>query len=434
MKTLAKKVFESLPYPRVVIVGGGFAGLSLVRKLANKPFRVTLVDKNNFHTFQPLLYQVATASLTPDSIAYPFRKMIGPMDNIIFRMSEVERVDWQAKVLQTTSGPISYDILVLATGSTTNFFGNSDMASKAMQLKSVGQALDIRSDFLQHFEKAVALSDLNQPEEQRKALHFAIVGGGPTGVEVAGALAEIKNKILTSEYREVDPELMDITVIDAGPRLLSGMSEISSERAKRYLEELGVQVVLNTQVDGYDGQMVKLSNGQNIITETVIWAAGVKGNPISGLKEEAYTSNGRLLVDEFNTIKGHEFVFALGDLAQMTTPDLPKGHPMMAQPAMQQADNFARNLLRLSAKKHPLPFHYKDKGSMATIGRNKAVAEIGSMKLGGSMAWYVWMAIHILFLIGFRNRLAVLFNWAVKYFSYANTIRIIVRPFSRSQA
>ncbi|MBK7342845.1 MAG: NAD(P)/FAD-dependent oxidoreductase [Saprospiraceae bacterium] len=432
MKTLAKKVFESLPYPKVVIVGGGFAGLSLVRKLANKPFKVTLVDKNNFHTFQPLLYQVATASLTPDSIAYPFRKMIGPMDNIIFRMTEVERVDWQAKMLHTSTGPISYDILVLATGSSTNFFGNKDMSSKAMQLKSVGQALDIRSDFLQHFERAVALSDLNQTEEQRKALHFTIVGGGPTGVEVAGALAEIKNKILISEYREVDPSLMDITVIDAGPRLLSGMSEISSTRARTYLEDLGVRVVLNTQVEGYDGQIVRLSDGQTIMTQTVIWAAGVKGNPLPGLKEEAYTTNGRLLVDEYNTIQGHEYVFALGDLAQMVTPEFPKGHPMMAQPAMQQADHFARNLLRLSARKQPIPFQYKDKGSMATIGRNRAVAEIGSLKLGGSLAWYVWMAIHILFLIGFRNRLAVLFNWAVKYFSYANTIRIIVRPFTRS--
>ncbi len=434
MKTLAKKIFESLPYPKVVIVGGGFAGLSLVRQLANRPFKVTLVDKNNFHTFQPLLYQVATASLTPDSIAYPFRKMIGPMDNVIFRMTEVRSVDWQAKILETTTGPIEYDILVLATGSTTNFFGNQDMAKKAMQLKSIGQALDIRSDFLQHFEKAVALTDTNQPEEQRKALHFAIVGGGPTGVEVAGALAEIKNKILTSEYREVDPQLMDITVIDAGPRLLFGMSEISSQRAKRYLEELGVRIVLNTQVNSYDGHTVHLSDGSTITTETVIWAAGVKGNPIPGLKEEAYTTNGRLLVDEYNTIRGHEYVFALGDLAQMSTPDQPRGHAMMAQPAMQQADHFARNLLRLSEKKQPIPFKYRDKGSMATIGRNKAVAEIGSWKLGGSLAWYVWMGIHILFLIGFRNRLAVLFNWAVKYFSYANTIRIIVRPFHRDRS
>ncbi|MCB0692632.1 MAG: NAD(P)/FAD-dependent oxidoreductase [Lewinellaceae bacterium] len=434
MKTLAKKVFESLPYPRVVIVGGGFAGLSLVRRLANKPFKVTLVDKNNFHTFQPLLYQVATASLTPDSIAYPFRKMIGPMDNVIFRMAKVESVDWEAKELVTSVGRLPYDILVLATGSTTNFFGNRDMAAKAMQLKTVGQALDIRSDFLQNFERAVALSDTNQTDEQRKVLHFVIVGGGPTGVEVAGALAEIKNKILTSEYREVDPQQMDITVIDAGPRLLFGMSEESSARAKQYLEKLGVGILLDTQVQGYDGETVRLSNGQEIETETVIWAAGVKGNPIPGLKEEAYLPNGRVLVDEYNTIQGHEYVFALGDMAQMVTEAYPKGHPMMAQPAMQQADHFAKNLLRLSRKKQPLPFSYRDKGSMATIGRHRAVAEIGNLKLGGGLAWYVWMGVHILFLIGFRNRMAVLFNWAVKYFSYSNTIRLIVRPFVRSSS
>ncbi|HRW75688.1 MAG TPA: FAD-dependent oxidoreductase, partial [Saprospiraceae bacterium] len=283
-------------------------------------------------------------------------------------------------------------------------------------------------------ERAVALSDTNQTDEQRKVLHFVIVGGGPTGVEVAGALAEIKNKILTSEYREVDPQQMDITVIDAGPRLLFGMSEESSARAKQYLEKLGVGILLDTQVQGYDGETVRLSNGQEIETETVIWAAGVKGNPIPGLKEEAYLPNGRVLVDEYNTIQGHEYVFALGDMAQMVTEAYPKGHPMMAQPAMQQADHFAKNLLRLSRKKQPLPFSYRDKGSMATIGRHRAVAEIGNLKLGGGLAWYVWMGVHILFLIGFRNRMAVLFNWAVKYFSYSNTIRLIVRPFVRSSS
>ena len=431
MITKAKQLFEELPYPRVVIVGGGFAGLTLIKRLENKPFKVTLVDKNNFHTFQPLLYQVATASLTPDSIGYPFRRMVSPMNNVAFRMAEVTNIDYINKKLEKNTGAIPYDILVLATGSKTNFFGNTGVALTAMQLKSISQALDIRSVFLQEFEKAVTLSDLNDPEALKQALNFVIVGGGPTGVEVAGALAEIKNKILRKEYREVDPELMQITVLDAADRLLTGMSLESAKRAVTYLTKMGVKVQLNAMVTDYDGKKLRLNDGTAIETDTVIWAAGVKGNALAGLKDQAYLSNGRLKVDEFNLVDGHQFVFALGDIAQMETNEYPKGHPMLAQVALQQAENFADNIIRMTKKEATKPFHYKDKGSMATVGRNKAVVEIGRFKLGGSLAWYVWMAVHILFLIGFRNRLSVLFNWAVKYFSYKNTIRLIVRPFSR---
>lgn len=431
MKTLAKKVFDELPFPHVVVVGGGFGGLKLVKALTHKKFKVTLIDKNNFHTFQPLLYQVATASLTPDSIAYPFRRLVGPANNVAFRMAEVETIDYEAKLVRTNEGDISYDLLVLASGSKTNFFGNKQVESWSMQLKSVSQALDIRSVFLQEFEKAVHLADTTDELSLQKTLNFVIVGAGPTGVEVAGALAEIKNNILRKEYREVDPELMQILLLDASPSILNGMSEKSAERAKKYLDHMGVRIILNAIVTSYDGQTVVLKDGKTITTETLIWAAGVKGNPIKGLKPEAYLPNGRILVDAYNVVNGHEFVFALGDLAEMQTAENPRGHAMMAQPAMQQADNLAKNLKLLSAKKQPKPFTYFDKGSMATVGRNKAVAEIGKLKLGGVLAWYTWMAIHILFLIGFRNRLAVLFNWAVKYFSYKNTIRLIVRPFVR---
>lgn len=429
MKTKARQIFENLPFPHVVIVGGGFAGLTLAKKLANKPVKVTLIDKNNYHTFQPLLYQVATASLPPDSIGYPFRRMVGPVDNTAFRMAEVVDIDFEKKNVNTSTGPITYDILALATGSTTNFFGNEQIAQNAMQLKSISQALDIRSVFLQEFEKAVRLTDLNDNDSVKKALNFVIVGGGPTGVEVAGALAEIKRNILHKEYREVDPDLMEITVIDAVDRLLAAMTPESSARAKRYLEKMGVNIRLNTMVTSYDGQVLVLKDGKNIETETVIWAAGVKGNALKGLSKDAYLPNGRLLVDEFNLVKGHEFVFALGDIAQMESAKYPKGHPMMAQVALQQADNFASNILRIINKKPAKAFEYVDKGSMATVGRNKAVAEAKGLKLGGALAWYVWMIIHVLFLIGFRNRIAVLFNWAVKYFSYKNTIRLIVRPY-----
>jgi len=432
MKTLAKKVFDELPFPHVVIIGGGFAGLTLIKKLANQPFKVTLIDRNNFHTFQPLLYQVATASLTPDSIGYPFRRMVSPINNVAFRMADVLEVDYKQKNVVTEEGNIAYDILVLATGSKTNFFGNDGLASKTMQLKSISQALDIRSVFLQEFEKAVRLSDGNDDEQLKKALNFVIVGAGPTGVEVAGALAEIKNKILRKEYREVDPNMMQITLIDAGPRVLAGMSDKSSRNATGYLEKMGVKCITNMPVNRYDGHNLVLNDGSSIETETVIWAAGVKGSAVKGLKPEAYLPNGRIKVDAYNLIHGHDFVFALGDLAQMELEKFPKGHPMMAQPALQQADNLAKNLVLLSHKKQPKPFVYIDKGSMATVGRNKAVAEVFGVKLGGVLAWYVWMVVHIMFLIGFRNRLAVLFNWAIKYFSYKNTIRLIVRPFVRS--
>jgi NADH dehydrogenase len=429
MKTKARLIFEDLPYPNVVIVGGGFAGLTLVKNLANRPVKVTLIDKNNYHTFQPLLYQVATASLTPDSIGYPFRRMVGPMNNIVFRMAEVQEIDFKGKEVTTTSGTIPYDILVLATGSTTNFFGNEQIARHAMQLKSIPQALDIRSVFLQEFEKAARLVDSNDTEGLRTALNFVIVGGGPTGVEVAGALAEIKRDILRKEYREIDPDLMEITLVEAADSILLSMTKKSSERAKAYLEKMGVQVLTNALVTSYDGHKMCLHNGITIHTETVIWAAGVKGNALKGLSPTAYLPNGRLLVDEYNIVNGHEFVFALGDIAQMNTTDYPRGHPMVAQVALQQAENFAKNIFRVSHKKSAKPFVYVDKGSMATVGRNKAVAEIGNIKMGGALAWYVWMAVHILFLIGFRNRLAVFFNWAIKYFSHKNTIRLIVRPY-----
>jgi NADH dehydrogenase len=421
-------------YPRIVIIGGGFGGLTLLRKLANKPFRVMLIDKNNYHTFQPLLYQVATASLTPDSIGYPIRRLVGPIDNIAFRMAEVQQILPDQKLIVTNEGSVGYDQLVIATGSKTNFFGNEAIAQTAMQLKSISQALDIRSVFLQEFEKAVQLSDARDQEGVKKALNFVIVGAGPTGVEVAGALAEIKRNILRKEYREIDPDLMEITLIDAAARVLNGMSEQSSKRAHAYLQKMEVNIITNTLVTSYNGELLVLKNGRSIETPTVIWSAGVTGNSPAGFDQAAYAKGGRIKVNAYNQVDGYEDVYAIGDVALMETTDYPEGHPMVAQPAIQQAHNLAGNFIRMTKNQAPKPFSYLDKGSMATIGRNKAVAEIGALKIGGFLAWYVWMAVHILFLIGFRNRLAVLFNWAVKYFSYRNTIRLIVRPFNRKAA
>lgn len=433
MKTKARQIFEELSYPKLVVIGGGFAGLNLITRLANKPFKVTLLDANNFHTFQPLLYQVATGSLTPDSIAYPFRRSVAPWPNVVFRMARVEHIDRPRKVVITNIGEFPYDFLVVATGSATNFFGKTDLEDHAMQLKTVSQALDIRSDFLQEFERAISIADHGHEESLRQALNFVVVGGGPTGVEVSGALAEIKRNILTREYREVNPDLMQITLIESNPRLLGAMSASSGEKAAKYLRSMGVQVLLDRKVKSYDGRVVELEDGAQIVTSTVIWSAGVKGNSIPGLAQEAYHPSGRLKVDEYNMLLGHDYVFALGDVALMETKDYPRGHPMVAQVAIQQAKNLANNLLKLSKKQAIKPFQYRDKGSMATIGRNKAVVDYGKLHLGGFAAWVLWMGVHLLFLIGFRNRLAVLFNWVVKYFSFRNTIRIIVRPYVRRE-
>lgn len=431
MKIQTTQLLQNHPNPHIVIVGGGFAGLTLLNALANANFKVTLIDRNNFHTFQPLLYQVATASLSADSIGYPFRRTIGAFKNISFLMAEVDRVDDEQKIVFTNKGEIAYDLLVIATGSVTNFFGNAQIAANAMQLKSISQALDIRSVFLQEFEKAVLLSKKHDQDAVKRILNFVIVGAGPTGVEVSGALAEIRRNILRKEYPEINPELMCITLLDAGPRVLGAMSEKSGQTAKSYLLKMGVDVRTGTLVQSYDGEKVVLANGNEIDTQTVIWSAGVKGNAVEGFGKDTYTGNGRLVVNRYNEVKNLNGVFALGDAAFMETDLFPKGHPMMAQPAIQQANLLARNLKRVRDGKAPKMFEYRDKGSMATIGRNKAVADLGKINLGGTLAWYVWMVVHVMSLIGFRNKLAVLFNWAVKYFSYKNTIRLIIRPYNR---
>ena len=419
----AKTAFDSMPYPKVVIVGGGFAGLELVKQFHNKPFRVYLLDKNNFHTFQPLLYQVASGSLSPDSIAYPFRRKISKMQNVIFRKCEIQSIDPENNLVKTSEGDFDYDHLILATGSSTNFFGNKNLEKWAMQLKSVAQALDIRSEFLQEFEKAVSLQD---EDATKRALNFVVVGAGPTGVEVSGALAEIKKWILAGDYKEVNPDLMEISLIEAGPDILPGFSAKSSAHAKSYLEKMGVNVRCSTMVEDYDGVILKLKGGEEIHTDTVIWSAGVKGNILEGLKADCIEKS-RYLVDPFNKIEGYENIYAIGDVALMKTKNHPNGHPMVAPTGIQQAQNLAYNFIY----KNERPFVYKDKGSMATIGRRKAVVDMGGIHLNGFIAWLAWMFVHLMSLVGFKNRVVVLFNWALKYFSFKNTIRIIIRPFER---
>ncbi len=422
--------FNDPTAPLVVIIGGGFAGLELAKKLSHKRFRVYLLDKHNYHTFQPLLYQVATGGLGSDAIAYPLRKVIGPMPNIAFRMAKVDRVDTEKKEVITDVGHFPYDYLVIATGSDTNFFGNQRLEQLSMPLKSIPEALNIRSYILQEFEKALVEQSIT---EKQRNLKFVIVGGGPTGVELAGAMAEIKRNVIKSDYRELDKELMNIHLVEAGPRLLSAMTPKSSESALEFLRKMGVDVRLNTAVKSYDGLELELENGEKMKTDTVIWSAGVKGNYLNGLDETTRVRGNRIQVDEYNKVKGEEFIFAIGDVASMSTENFPNGHPMVAPVAMQQAQLLGENLVKMQKGKAMKPFRYTDKGSMATIGRNKAVVDLPWFRFKGWFAWYVWMFVHLIMLVGFRNRLMVFVNWAWNYFSYERAIRLIIRPFKRNE-
>ena len=428
MPSQARAHYDDLPYPRVVVVGGGFAGLEVVQGLEGKPYKVMLLDKQNHHCFQPLLYQVATASLGADSIAHPFRRTVGPMSNVAYRLAEVTRIHPEERFVETTAGNYPYDILVLALGSETNFYGNKDMSEVAMQLKTISQALDIRSDFLQDFEAALTME---KEEEQRRRLNFVITGAGPTGVELAGSLAEIRRTVLKREYREMDSALMRIVLIDSNDRVLKNFSEKASANALKYLQELGVEVCLGARVTGGDDEHITLNNGQTLETNTVIWAAGVKGVTIPGLEDALNIPASRYEVDRTNALKGHPDIFVLGDSALMVEEAWTRGQPQVATVAIQQGKHLVTNLLRRVEGKDALPFSYHHKGSMAVIGRRKAVVDIGNRSFGGTFAWLIWMFVHVIQLVGFRNRIMVLVNWAWKYISWKNTIRLIIRPYVR---
>jgi NADH dehydrogenase len=431
--------YRSMKAPHLIIIGGGFAGLELIKKLNKKDIKVTVLDKNNYFNFQPLMYQVASGGIGPDGIAYPLRKLIGSMPNIAFRMAEVTYVNTETREVSTNIGNFQYDYLCIATGAQTNFFGNKELEKHCMQLKSIPDALDLRSDILQEFEKALSESKTGDIE---RILNFVVVGGGPTGVETAGALAEIKNNVLPSDYRELDAGKMHVHLIEAAPRLLAAMSDISSRKALQFLGELGVHVQLNTSVQSYDAATgnLTLSSGQVLKTDTVIWSAGVKGKTIDGIPETCIVRGNRYKVDEYNRIEGISNVFAIGDIAYMTTDkEYPNGHPMVATVAQQQGVLLGKNLVKLVkaggdvSKAELKPYTYFNLGSMATIGRHKAVFEIFGIKMQGYIAWLGWMFIHLMLLVGFRNRLVVFLNWSWNYFSYQRAIRIITRPFVPKQ-
>jgi NADH dehydrogenase len=416
-------------YPRIVIIGGGFGGVSLAKKLSKKEVQVVLLDKNNYHTFQPLLYQVSTGGLEPDSIAYPLRKVLIGYNNFYFRLAEVDNVDPLKKKINTNIGDLSYDYLVVATGSETNYFGNVEIEKNAMSMKSIPQSLNLRSLILENFEQALLTDDYH---ERDALMNFVIVGGGPTGVELSGALAEIKKGILPKDYPDLDTRRAQINIVQGGDCLLPGFSAQASKKAEDFLEKLGVQVWKGVRVTGYNGKTVTTKTDLVFESATVVWAAGVKGAGIKGLDTEDILAGGnRINVNEFNQVIAHPEIFAIGDIACMVTEDYPQGHPMVAQPAIQQGKLLGENLVKMLKHKPMDPFKYKDKGSMATVGRNKAVCDINGYRFQGVFAWFVWMFVHLFFLIGFRNRMVVFINWVYNYIRFDREARLIIRPFKR---
>ncbi len=413
---------------RLVIIGGGFAGIKLAKKLNKKDIQVVIIDKHNYHTFQPLLYQVATAGLEPDSIAYPLRKLFQKSKNCFFRMAEVSKILPEENLILTNIGKLSYDYLAIATGSTTNFFNFENIKSELMSMKSIPESLDLRSLILQNFENALLTND---EETIKELMNIVIVGGGPTGVELAGAIAEMKNYVLPNDYPELDLSKMEIHLFEAAPRVLAAMSEEASAKSYDYLKKLGVNVHLNSRLNNFNNNTIVLPDDSKIRTETLIWTAGVKGAIIDGLPETALAGN-RLKVNSFSQVEGFENIFSIGDVAGMITEETPRGYPMVAPVAMQQGELLAKNIINLMQQKELEAFKYNDKGSMATIGRNRAVVDLPFYKFQGIFAWFVWMFIHILSLVGFRNKAAVFMNWVYNYFTYNRALRLIIRPFRRN--
>ncbi len=417
--------------PRIVVIGGGFAGISLIRQLRKANVQIVLFDKHNYHTFQPLLYQVSTAGLEPDSIAYPLRKIFRKNKNFHFRLAEVNYINTEEKKIETSIGSLSFDYLVIATGTRTNFFGNAAIEANSMPMKTVPQALNIRSLVLQNIE-AADIAD--EADEQKQLLNFVIAGAGPTGVELAGALAEFRKGILENDYPNLEEEDMCVHLIEGGDRVLGPMSRQSSKRALHSLQKLGVKVHLNTLVTDYDGETVRTSDQKEFKAATFIWTAGVTGSPVKGIEGKGLLEKiNRYKVDHFNRIEGHENIFALGDIALMETLVYPKGHPQVAQPAIQQGKRLGKNLKRMFLGKEMLPFKYFDKGTMATIGRNKAVVDLKRWRFGGAFAWFLWMFVHLWFLVGFRNRVVTFFNWTYNYINYDRAARLIIRPFKNNR-
>lgn len=414
----------------LIIVGGGFAGINLVRRLYNdQNFIITFVDKNNYNFFPPLLYQVATGFLEPSNISFPFRKLFQGKTNVIFRMAELIRILPDEKKVILSNGTLSFDFLVLATGTESNFFGMENMRKNALPMKNINDAIELRNYLLEAAEKA----SIAPSGERDKLSNIVVVGGGPTGVEVSGMLAEMKKNVFPKDYPELNSNNLKIHLVDALPSLLSTMSKKSQSYAYDKIRSMGVEIKLNAPVKDYINDQVLFENGDSINTKTVIWTAGVTGNTFEGIPADSYGKSKRLLVDEFNQVKGTNFIYAIGDTCLQTTDkEFPKGHPQLAQVAIQQGNLLGKNLQKLIDGKTLEPFAYKDKGSMAIVGRNKAVVDIKkNLFFGGFIAWVLWIFVHLFSLINYRNKIKTFYNWAVAYFTKDQSLRMIVRPSKR---
>jgi NADH dehydrogenase len=409
---------------RIVIIGGGFGGLKLARKLSNTNYQVVLIDKNNYHQFQPLFYQVATAGLEPSSISFPFRKIFQKSTNVLIRVAEIIRIVPEKNQLESNIGIIHYDYLVIAIGADTNFFGNKQIMEHAIPMKSVSEALALRNAILQNYEDAVLVDN---DADREGLMNVVVVGGGPTGVEISGTLAEMKNLVLPKDYPELDFKMMQVYLLEGSPKVLGSFSEHASLKAKEYLLKLGVNVKCNARVKDYDGRIISLEDGATIRTNTLVWAAGIIGNKLEGLNDGVIGKGNRIEVDRYSKVKDYSNIYAIGDVAYMIEDAYPHGHPQVAQVAIQQGDLLAKNFNLMAANKPLKPFTYKDLGSMATIGRNKAVADLGKIKFQGFFAWMVWMFVHLMSIVGIKNRVLIFINWAWNYITFDQSLRLILK-------
>ncbi len=415
---------------KIVIIGAGFGGITLATSLKNKNVEILLIDQNNYHNFQPLMYQIATGGLEPYSIAYPVRRIFRNRKNVRFRMTKVKSVDIDAKHIITPVGNFSYDYLIIATGSKNNFYDFEAIKKTLFPLKSIPDALNMRSFIFQNLEKSLTKQ---ADESLEEILNIAVVGGGPAGIELAGALAEMKQFVIPKDFPDLDTSKLSINLYQSSPRLLKAMSEEASKKSLEYLKNLGVNVFLNSRVTNYIGDEIKLSDGSSFKTDTLIWTAGVKGAPIKGLPKNAIVDGNRILVDSFNKVMHTESIFAIGDVASHVTEENPKGLPMLAPVAKQQGKLLAKNIIQLIHHKPMHHFEYKNRGVMATVGRKKAVVDLPKWQFQGSFAWFLWMFVHIMSLVGFRNKFVALFDWIANYLTYDRPLGLIIRPHKRNK-
>lgn len=420
-----KANIERTDKKRIVIVGGGLGGLELAFKLVDDDYQVVLVDKNNYHQFPPLIYQVASGGLEPSSISFPFRRLFQGKKNFFFRMAKVESVNTDKKIINTTVGEIDYDYLVMAFGAKTNFFGNKDIEATTLPMKSVSEAMRLRNTILRNLELALTEED---PARKQALMNIVVVGGGASGVEIAGAVAEMKKNIIARDYPDLDSSQMHIYLVNAADRLLSAMDPVSSKRAERDLKELHVHIRQPQFATEYKDGILKTSAGLEIPTQTVIWVSGICANTVEGFPAESIGHAGRFLTDRFCRVKGVKDVYAIGDVSLVEgDEEYPLGHPQLAQVAMQQAKTVAKNFKAMSKGKELKPFKYKNLGVMATIGRNHAVAEISGKKFGGFPAWALWLVVHLRSILGVKNKTFILLNWVWNYINYKQSLRLILK-------